>query len=1483
MAQNLWYDKIDRNVDWGGDASTNNLPVAGSVVQEFIKSELSEKIGVIYHDEVAGMYLCFANNDDKDEYLADKSKDYLLLGSFVAPSSYKAKVKVDSYYKAVLINSKENILTFDYEITNNDEIFVDNIRYTVTVTKNGKSSILNGTGIYGKSVSINMDEFFALEGTTEVSILITGQTTNAVATALVTYEVVNLVFESDYDVSKVYDLTEEVIDPLVINYSIFGSSNLKYIDWYIDGEYLETDTIQGGTAEAIVDNKRFSVVEMTHGVHNIQFRAYVVVNGEKFYTDTIYKEFMVVRDSENMDPMVSIEMVIPKEYAISKVAKLYGVVQYELYSINYGVYNPKNLEYVPVNIYIDDVLLSTVNAPNGKELTLSFAASESGDKTLRFNIGDYNKDVVTEVSSTVMDLQEITSNLSLALSAQGRTNQDSNRDQWIYGDYTTEFSGFNWSSASGWNDNKLFVSDGMSITTNIKPLLTTTYGKTIEIEFETANVTNDNAVVCDLRNSDGLGLVISASKATMTVGYGEKESVSTNYMANENVRVSFVLDSINKLAIIYVNGIMSGAVSMTSVISIDKYLSFVGTSEASIKIGQIRIYDTQLSSEQILNNYILYRSSLYEMKELYNRNDVLDGKLMSIEKISDYIPVVLLTGEEIFWLESQKDTDLEIKIDVEYINKQDPEHQFRFVGGCCRIQGTSSAGYVRKNWRIYSKRKEKFVADVYDWQGNLMNDKKRRIAFKEGAVPVNCWTMKADYAESSGTHNTGVSTLWNDVMFNAYHTTNGYICRTNAQNAAINSGYEYDCRTTVDGFPIVVFARRNDTEEYTFMGKYNFNNDKSTENVFGFCDIPGFDDAYVVGHEGEIIPEGEFNAGKPYTYGNKMQCWEMTENFDNYALFKTTEGWYDPQLDDNGNELVDEDNVVIKSWASGFEARYPDDANEADTSDLKAFADWIISCDAAKFAAEKKDHLDLWKIAAYYVYLYRFGAVDQVVKNSMFTSEDGHHWYYINYDNDTILGLDNSGSLSYGPDITRDTRSGATYAYAGRESRLWNMLEGDTEFMTYYVPEVDNALFSGGLKYDNVLKYFNVNQSDKWCERVYNEDAEYKYVTPYVNGTVNTLFMMHGSRKAHRTWWLSKRFQLMDAKFNNDNYRGKFIHLKLDGAPGVSIKMKSSDYMYFGAEYNKNPLAMGIELNKGDEYTFYKPSAAEDPVNGKDFAVGDPIYIYSPLYIEELDLSSVSKYIYVLEFGKLVDDVLAPQMKKLIIGGEKSAKSLNTLSGLTTMTNLEYLDLTGIDYANIDISTLLMLKTLILTDSTINTLTIPEGCMIEDLYLNKSLKNIELNGLQNLLLENIHGFDSYHVNKITINNSPALTNDFGFYYRWIKDSVYGDELNLSGILWTDVAPANLIEFGNLIKAGGKLNLKGKIEISTPSIEQVEALQNIFGKDCFTNNSELWISAPESVFIHGPQEMRSGDSQVFTTTIFSENPGDVEWQIESGEE
>lgn len=168
---------------------------------------------------------------------------------------------------------------------------------------------------------------------------------------------------------------------------------------------------------------------MSHGIHNIQFRAHVVVNGENFYTDTLYREFMVVSDENDINPMIAIETTIPKTYGIVDQVKLYNVVQYELYSLNYGVYNPKNLEYIPVEIYLDNTLSTIVNAPNGRELIYSFTATSSGNKSITFKSGDYEKNVHANVSETQMDIQEITNNLALLLSASGRTNQDANRDE----------------------------------------------------------------------------------------------------------------------------------------------------------------------------------------------------------------------------------------------------------------------------------------------------------------------------------------------------------------------------------------------------------------------------------------------------------------------------------------------------------------------------------------------------------------------------------------------------------------------------------------------------------------------------------------------------------------------------------------------------------------------------------------------------------------------------------------------------------------------------------------------------------------------------------------------------------------------------------------------------------------------------------------------------------------------------------------------
>ena len=116
--------------------------------------------------------------------------------------------------------------------------------------------------------------------------------------------------------------------------------------------------------------------------------------------------------------------------------------------------------------------------------------------------------------------------------------------------------------------------------------------------------------------------------------------------------------------------------------------------------------------------------------------------------------------------------------------------------------------YPKKNFKLYTHQVDN--TEVYDYQGNKVEDK--LYAFKDNAQPVDVWCLKADYAESSGTHNTGIARLWNKVMYDAV-IDGEYKLRTKAQVTALSNNYKYDVRTTVDGFPINLFYKLNDDSE----------------------------------------------------------------------------------------------------------------------------------------------------------------------------------------------------------------------------------------------------------------------------------------------------------------------------------------------------------------------------------------------------------------------------------------------------------------------------------------------------------------------------------------------------------------------------------------------------------------------------------------------------------------------------------------------
>ena len=176
--------------------------------------------------------------------------------------------------------------------------------------------------------------------------------------------------------------------------------------------------------------------------------------------------------------------------------------------------------------------------------------------------------------------------------------------------------------------------------------------------------------------------------------------------------------------------------------------------------------------------------------EVYDRNDIYEqgSENFSMDKIANQLPVMIITGN-IPALEETTDKNKSIVVDVEYINYQHPELSFTMKNVQMQPQGTSSMGYPKKNYRIYTQKRDD--TKVYDAEGKEITSK--LYSFKEGAAPVNCWCMKADYAESSSTHNTSIARLLNDALKNV-KVDDEYVCRTEAQKKALENGYPYDVR-----------------------------------------------------------------------------------------------------------------------------------------------------------------------------------------------------------------------------------------------------------------------------------------------------------------------------------------------------------------------------------------------------------------------------------------------------------------------------------------------------------------------------------------------------------------------------------------------------------------------------------------------------------------------------------------------------------------
>lgn len=141
-----YYDgEITRETDWGGDASTDNQPVSGGRVQEWLKTNINGRYGFLnmrFNDSESMYYIeCFTSEDDYKTYESDKEeyKDLLLQSvqipiSTVEGDSFSVSMKTSLKNDANIVITDDNFeVPLNYRSIKISQIGNENANYAGTL------------------------------------------------------------------------------------------------------------------------------------------------------------------------------------------------------------------------------------------------------------------------------------------------------------------------------------------------------------------------------------------------------------------------------------------------------------------------------------------------------------------------------------------------------------------------------------------------------------------------------------------------------------------------------------------------------------------------------------------------------------------------------------------------------------------------------------------------------------------------------------------------------------------------------------------------------------------------------------------------------------------------------------------------------------------------------------------------------------------------------------------------------------------------------------------------------------------------------------------------------------------------------------------------------------------------------------------------------------------------------------------------------
>ena len=529
---------------------------------------------------------------------------------------------------------------------------------------------------------------------------------------------------------------------------------------------------------------------------------------------------------------------------------------------------------------------------------------------------------------------------------------------------------------------------------------------------------------------------------------------------------------------------------------------------------------------------------------------------------------------------------------------------------------------------------------------------------------------------------------------------------------------------------------------YTIAGAAQQEGDELINVLFDAYTFKGFDPP---GYEGATNPSGISLKGvKETLYSTTKVITQQKTDADG-----------NPVLDDNGEFVMEEVYSTVPYTHDTFEYRM------------------------AKMLSECEDHLVMDSVMYHYLFIQRHTMVDNVAKNTFWSTEDGIHWDLTkDYDNDTSDGNNNSGYLTftYGLECF-DTLEDGSDIFNASPSVWFNFVHGLPAAQKSLHKDLEGA---GAWDAKTYLEECKRHQ-DKIPERCWIYDYIRKYIRPRRLGLDSNTYLerLEGGKKTHQR----AQYETYQEFYLNSKYvagsafsQGTAADLRLNKDPSgvwdptnilpMSFYIDCYSTVYLGGQLKTSP-----RLKRGQIWNA--------PVGEMIGAPNDATcYIFGPNMLQTISglhklypfyatMNTASK-LREIAFGSKEAGYYNAKLKAPDIGSNAMLQKVQLWnSGITT------------GLGDLDLSKAYQLKEVLLSGSTTTTLTLAQGSTVHTLELNPltTLTLTDLSYITNLTMdEGIH--DS--ITNMYIVNSPALD---PYTYRWAKQPQI-DRYQLNDFHWT---------------------------------------------------------------------------------------------------